>query len=195
MNMLKSLSLLPLIALLVGCATNRFVANGPIDATISTQSASIKSIAASNMCFNVYLVNSHYYAILPKINTARGLIDEINSALIFSDDQLTAFRKTCQQIIDSYDNPPKEGLNLIEYHLVSNRPEMAGSESGFIYNGMIASTATLREINRVVFRLQFTAQPKSLLQSGKTILYMFGWKEGEISIDDLKSLLDDLEKT
>ena len=147
------------------------------------------------MCFNVYLVNSHYYAILPKINTARGLIDEINSALIFSDDQLAAFRKTCQQIIDSYDNPPKEGMNLIEYHLVSNRPEMAGSESGFIYNGMIASTATLREINRVVFRLQFTAQPKSLLQSGKTILYMFGWKEGEISIDDLKSLLDDLEKT
>ena len=126
--MLKSLSIFPLIALLVGCATNRFLANGPIDATFSTQSASIKSITASNMCFNVYLINSQYYAILPKINKARDLIDEINCALVFNDDQLTAFRKTCQQIIDSYDNPPKEGMNLIEYHLISNKPEMAGTE-------------------------------------------------------------------
>jgi hypothetical protein len=142
----------------------------------------------------VYLVNSQYYAILPENNTARGLIDEINNALIFSEDQLAAFRKTCRQIVDSYDNPPKEGITLIEYHLVSNRPEITGSESSFIYNGLIASTATMREINRVIFRLQFTAQPKPLLSSGKSILYMFGWKEGKISIDDLKSLLDDLEK-
>ena len=194
MNMLKTVSLLPLIVLLVGCATNRFFVSGPIDATASAQSASIKSIVASNKCFNVYLVNSQYYAILPKINPARGIIDEINSALIFSDDQLAAFRKTCRQIIDSYDSHPIEGMNLIEYHLVSNRPEIAGSESGFIYNGMIASTATMREINRVVFRLQFTSQPKSLFSSGITILYMFGSREGEISIDDLKNLVDDLEK-
>ena len=194
MNMLKTVSLLPLIVLLVGCATNRFFVSGPIDATASAQSASIKSIVTSNMCFNVYLVNSQYYAILPKINTARGIIDEINSALIFSDDQLAAFRKTCRQIIDSYDSPPKEGMNLIEYHLVSTRPEIAGSEAGFIYNGMIASTATMREINRVVFRLQFAAQPKSLFSSGITIIYMFGSREGEISIDDLKNLMNDLEK-
>jgi hypothetical protein len=138
MNMLKSASLLPVIVLLVGCATNRFFVNGPIDAATVSQSASIKPISASNMCFKVYLVNSQYYAILPKSNTARGLIDEVNAAIIFSDEQLDAFRKTCRQIIDSYDSPPKEGVSIIEYHLVSNALEIAGSKSGFIYNGMIA---------------------------------------------------------
>jgi len=194
MNTLKSLSLLSCLLLLFGCSTNRFLINSPVDATAITQSASIKSIPASNACFKVYLVNSQYYALLPKISTARGIIDEVNSSIIFNDDQIAAFRKTCQQIIEYYDIPSKNDVDLIEYHLLSNTPEISGSGSSIIYNGIIASSASMREINRVIFRLQFTTQPKSLLSSGKTILYMYGPVEHEMSIDDLKNLMNDLQK-
>lgn len=190
---MKYIFVLATCLVLTGC-TSVFYNNGPVDATPIAQSLSLKNINASNAWFNVYLVDSRYYALRPKRLAGRDIVDEINTAIIFSDEQISALRDTCREIISTYNDTPKVGANVIEYHLVSNVPEIIGSGFSYVNTGWRASTASAREIHRVIFRLQFTAHPRSVFSSRKTIRVMYRAMISEISINDLKNLLSDLER-
>ncbi|MDD2490294.1 MAG: hypothetical protein PHT84_05695 [Candidatus Pacebacteria bacterium] len=191
---MKYIYVLALSVMLVGCTTSRFYNNGPIDATAISQSISINSVDASNTHFSVYLINSKYFALIPEVRVTHGIIDRINNAIIFDDKQIAELRSTCRSIIDSYDNDLKDSSKIIEYHLVSNNSELSGSELGVAYNNVYTSSKSIREFNRVVFRLQYLAQPRLAFNSGKTIQYMYGSSTKKMSIDELKNLLKDIQE-
>jgi len=203
-------SLITTIAILClsGCSTTNFFNNGPVKAHSTIQSLSIKTINSENPYFDIFKINSEYYAIGDALRTQQNFIDTINSTIILTKDQADYLRKACQNIIDSYDTnlAPGDDTKIIEYHLTLEDSEVSTSSQTTYFkdfNGSspiessTTSTSTSTEVkgfNWVIFRLQFMNSPKSLFGSGKSISYMYANKKGSMEIGDVQQLLNDLQK-
>lgn len=195
---MKSLLALLFVSFLIGCAPTVFFNNGPADAFSVGQSISMKRIDSERSAFQIYKINGEHYALLPAFNQSSGSISNINDAIIFSPKDIEGLRGTCKKILEAYDGNPGKEIQIVEYHLVLNKPEVAGISSTVAYHAFANAFASTRtqafEFNRVIFRLQFLNEGGTLLRSGKSIDYMFkdSWKK--ISVDELRILLSDLQK-
>lgn len=192
--MKKALFIFTGLIALSGCKTTIFLNNSPADAHSVGQSVHIKLIASENTIFRINKINSENYALIPdRFHDSNPLI-EINDSIIFGMKDIEELRKTCKKIIENYDINVEKDTQVIEYHLTLNRTRFEGVNSAQLSGNTVNTSTQVSEIQPVIFRLQFVHSSESTLSSGKKIEYMFGGWVEEISIDDLKALLGDLQK-
>lgn len=187
-----------LTVLVGGCATPSFYTNGVLDAMVSTEITQIDRVKEENRQFNLYKLNGDRVALSPKMGAPSSTIAAVSQSLILSKEQVESLLGTCEQISSDYDNKNAVGAKIIEVHLTLNRTEMRGSSSSYAsqaFGVASASTVTsIREINPVVFRLQYDRDGSNILGSGKDIRYLLWNTTGTLSIADLRSLMKDLRK-
>ncbi len=185
-------------AAISGCATPTFYANGPFDANPHSQSISAKKVEAKNTAFKIYKINGSNYAIIPTYNRAKNELEEISSALILTSTQVDELKKVCQEIVKAYALEKDGETRIVEYHLTLNETEMVGSSESVVSNGVygtsINTQSQVKEVQRVIFRIQFIQAASSVIGSGKRIDYMFGGSTQKMSIDDVSALIEDLSK-
>jgi hypothetical protein len=198
MNFLNVSTFIILI-FLAGCAGPSFYNNGPINAKSFQQNLSVVQIDNQNSQFRVYKIDSKYYGIryVRAASNEDTIIGKLNHAIIFNENQLAEFKEVCQKIIDSYNQKPESSVQIIEYHLTLNEPEVVTSSQTTFFSNLFSTDTQVKEFNRVIFRLQFANSPKTFLDfinTGKEISFMYGNHTGKMSINDLKELLNDLSK-
>lgn len=185
-----------LFILSVGCSAPKFYVNGPLDARSLHRDVSVFQIKNENSFFSVYKIDSQYYGLrYTKGDSKRDtFIGQLNNTIIFDDAQIADLKMICKKIIENYNQNPVDTVEIIEYHLALKESEALTQLQALSYSNQLSTDIKYQEFTRVAFRLQFVNSPKTLLGSGKEIIFMFGNQVGKMKIKDLKALLNDLNK-
>lgn len=196
---MKRIAIISLSAIVIsGCATPTFFANGPFDASPIIQSISAKKVETKNATFNVYKINGNNYAIIPSYNRATSELEEISSALILTTKQVDELKNVCREIVRMHALGKDGETHIVEYHLTLNETEMVGTSesvvSNDVYGTSINTQSQVKEVQRVIFRIQFVQAADATIGSGKRIDYRFGGFTQKMSVEDVSALIEDLSK-
>jgi hypothetical protein len=180
--------------LMIGCAPAQFYTNDVANAHAKGRTVSARAINAENKVFALYKVNEENYALLLAFNKSSDAFANLESALILGGKEAEALRETCREIIEAYEKPPGDSLQIVEYHLVGNAVEEHARSSTVVIGSLVSTRAESGLYSRVPLRLQYTFEPGALFGSGKRINYLFDGTTGTMSIEQVQALLKDLQK-
>lgn len=190
---------LPLVAVLAsvmlsGCATPHFYQNDVIEASAVSRAVTARKLDATNGVITIYKVNGANYALVPGAYQTGNMLLDVDSATILGEKEAEALRETCRRIVEAYGKASGDDLKVIEYHLVEKAVQAQTVVSAFAYQGLASATTQTGLYQAVALRLQYTYQPGALFGSGEKIHYSFGGTTADLKIEQVRALLEDLQK-
>lgn len=198
--MLKVFAVLLFSVMFSGCATVEFYNNGPVNGVAVKDSVTIEEVDVENSYFDIYKLNSSMRAIGYSKNPIQSFIRKINRTIILTEEQVNDLREVCREIIDIDSQSVRGETKIVDYYVVLNNKEVVNvSDSMYLSSlGIGSSTSYTNAFHRIVFRLQYARQPVSVFDSffdiDNQVKFVFGKHLGEMSVEDVRKLLRDLEK-
>jgi hypothetical protein len=177
---------------LTGCQATIY-RNDVVDATSESRTVSIRPMPAKNSVFRLFRVGDEAVGLVPiRYSGPTVSVHELHTALIFAPNDFEELRNACARMVHALNNKQVQGIDFIQYELVSNTEETIGRGKAVVTPYGARSEYESRTGRRILFELQLMKDAQNSL--GPHATYSFRGVSGSLSIDNLKKLSEDLQQ-